>query len=266
MGLDPRWLRLTLHLNLLVRSLAYNGRESTMPIHILSEDVASSIAAGEVIERPSSVVRELIENALDAGAHRIDVRLKSGGEDVLEVADDGAGIASDELPLAIARYATSKLERAEDLYALRSLGFRGEALASIAAVARLEIVSRPAEALAGARLTVEGGRKGKVAATGAPPGTLVRVRDLFFNMPAGRKFLKSEAAERRRIHELVGRYAFAYPGVAFRLTQDDRLALQSSGDGDRRQALSASVGAQTARQMLTLPPPPPAPPPPPDKF
>ena len=227
-----------------------------MPIRILSEDVASSIAAGEVIERPSSVVRELIENALDAGAHRIDVRLKSGGEDVLEVADDGAGIASDELPLAIARYATSKLERAEDLYALRSLGFRGEALASIAAVARLEIVSRPAEAPAGARLAVEGGREGKVAASGAPPGTLVRVRDLFFNMPARRKFLKSEAAERRRIHELVGRYAFAYPGVAFRLTQDDRLALQSSGDGDRRQALSASVGAQTARQMLTLPPPP----------
>jgi DNA mismatch repair protein MutL len=225
-----------------------------MPIRTLSEEVASSIAAGEVIERPSSVVRELIENALDAGARRIDVRLKGGGEDVLEVADDGAGIASDELPLAIARYATSKLERIEDLYALQSLGFRGEALASIAAVARLEIVSRTAEAQAGARLASEGGRMGKVAASGAAPGTLVRVRDLFFNLPARRKFLKSEVAERRRIHELVGRYAFAYPSVAFRLTQDDRLTLQSSGDGDRRQALAASVGAQTARQMLPLPP------------
>jgi DNA mismatch repair protein MutL len=226
-----------------------------MPIHVLPEDVASSIAAGEVIERPASVVKELLENSIDAGAHRIDVRIEGGGEDLLEVSDDGGGIPSSELPLAVARYATSKLERAEDLFALTSLGFRGEALASIGAVSRLEIVSRRAEAPAGARLVVEGGRAEDVAAFGAPPGTLVRVRDLFFNVPARRKFLKSEASERRRIHELVGRYAFAYPGIAFRLTQDDRLTLQTNGSGDRRQALLPLVGHETARGMLALPQP-----------
>ena len=224
-----------------------------MPIRVLSDSVASSIAAGEVIERPASVVKELIENALDAGARRIDIRLESGGENLLEVADDGSGVPAVELPLAVARYATSKLSTAEDLYALRTLGFRGEALASIAAVSRLEIVSRTPAAEAGARLVVEGGHGEKVAPHASPLGTLVRVRDLFFNMPARRKFLKSEAAERRRIHELVGRYAFGYPEVAFRLTQDDRLTFQTSGDGDRRQALASIVGFETARQMLTLP-------------
>jgi DNA mismatch repair protein MutL len=224
-----------------------------MPIHILPEVVASAIAAGEVIERPASAVKELIENALDAGARRVDIRLQSAGEELIEVADDGIGIPPDELALATARYATSKLEKVEDLYALRSLGFRGEALASIAAVSRLEIISRTAAAQAGARRTVEGGNASGVSAVGAPVGTVLRVRDLFFNMPARRKFLKSEAAERRRIHDLVGRYAFAYPGVAFRLTQDDRLVLHTSGDGDRRQALSASLGLETARELLALP-------------
>jgi DNA mismatch repair protein MutL len=224
-----------------------------MPIHILPEVVASAIAAGEVIERPASAVKELIENALDAGARRVDIRLQSAGEELIEVADDGLGIPPDELALATARYATSKLEKVEDLYALRSLGFRGEALASIAAVSRLEIISRTAAAQAGARRTVEGGNASGVSAVGAPVGTVIRVRDLFFNMPARRKFLKSEAAERRRIHDLVGRYAFAYPGVAFRLTQDDRLVLHTSGDGDRRQALSASLGLETARELLALP-------------
>ncbi|HET7011408.1 MAG TPA: DNA mismatch repair endonuclease MutL [Anaerolineales bacterium] len=226
-----------------------------MPIRVLPESVASAIAAGEVVERPASVVKELVENALDAGAQRIEIRLRSAGEDLIEVGDDGAGIAADELALATSRYATSKLQTIEDLYALRSLGFRGEALASIAAVSRLEIVSRPEGAAAGARLTVEGGTLSAPTAVGAPHGTLVRVRDLFYNTPARRKFLKSESAERRRIHDMIGRYAFAYPGVSFHLTQDDRLVLQSSGDGDRRQALAASLGLNTAREMLLLPEP-----------
>ena len=146
-----------------------------MPIRILPDSVASSIAAGEVIERPASVVKELIENALDAGARRIDIRLESGGADLLEVADDGSGIPASELALAVARYATSKLSTADDLYALKSLGFRGEALASISAVSRLEIVTRTAEVEAGARLVVEGGQGEKVATHASPLGTLVRV-------------------------------------------------------------------------------------------
>ena len=224
-----------------------------MPIHVLPESVASSIAAGEVIERPASVIKELIENALDAGARRIDLRIEGAGQDLLEVADDGIGIPSSELTLAVARYATSKLETAEDLYALKSLGFRGEALASIGAVSRMDIVSRTPEVEGGARLLVEGGKVGQATVTSSPVGTRVRVRDLFFNLPARRKFLKSETAERRRIHEIVGRYAFGYPSVAFQLSQDDRVVLQTSGDGDRRQALAASIGVETARQMLALP-------------
>ncbi|HSB90645.1 MAG TPA: DNA mismatch repair endonuclease MutL [Anaerolineales bacterium] len=224
-----------------------------MPIHVLPESVASSIAAGEVIERPASVIKELIENALDAGARRIDLRIEGAGQDLLEVADDGIGIPSSELTLAVARYATSKLETAEDLYALKSLGFRGEALASIGAVSRMEIVSRTPEVAGGAKLLVEGGKVGEPTVTSSPVGTRVRVRDLFFNLPARRKFLKSETAERRRIHEIVGRYAFGYPSVAFQLSQDDRMVLQTSGDGDRRQALAASIGVEAARQMLALP-------------
>jgi DNA mismatch repair protein MutL len=224
-----------------------------MPIRVLPESVASSIAAGEVIERPASVIKELVENALDAGARRIDVHIEGAGQDLLEVADDGIGIPSSELTLAVARYATSKLETAEDLYALKSLGFRGEALASIGAVSRMEIVSRTPEVEGGARLLVEGGKVGEATVTSSPVGTRVRVRDLFFNLPARRKFLKSETAERRRIHDMVGRYAFGYPSVAFHVSQDERVVLQTSGDGDRRQALAASIGVETARQMLALP-------------
>src|SRR3990170_5584114 len=140
-----------------------------MAIHILPEAVASAIAAGEVIERPSSVVKELLENALDAGARRIDVRLKSGGEELIEVADDGQGIPAPDLALTTARYATSKLERVEDLYALRTLGFRGEALASIAAVSRMELISRSPQEAHGARLLVDCGRASQPRPSAAPP-------------------------------------------------------------------------------------------------
>lgn len=226
-----------------------------MPIRVLPEEIASAIAAGEVVERPASVVRELLENALDAGARRIEIRIEEAGQALIEVADDGAGIASAELVLAVARYATSKLETREDLFEIRSLGFRGEALASIAAVSRFEIVSRPTDDAKGASLKVEGGRLGRVAGRGAPAGTVVTVRDLFFNTPARRKFLKSPATERTRITELVGRYAAAYPGVAFRLLSDDRVVLETSGNGDRREVLAAVFDLSTARGLIELVPP-----------
>ena len=223
-----------------------------MPIHVLPQDVASAIAAGEVVERPSSVVRELIENALDAGASRIEVRLEGAGQTLIEVADDGDGIAAVDLPLAVARYATSKLENTEDLFAIRTLGFRGEALASIGAVSRMEIVSRRADETSGASLRVEGSQAGRRTRRGAPVGTVVSVRDLFFNTPARRKFLKAETTERRRVLELVGRYAIAYPAVAFRVTADGRISLETTGRGDAREALAAVFDLATARSLIEV--------------
>lgn len=224
-----------------------------MPIRILEKDVASAIAAGEVIERPASVVKELVENSLDAGASQVRITLENGGRTLIEVADDGCGIPSGELPLAVARYATSKLETADDLFAIHTLGFRGEALASIGAVARMEIHTRVEGEEAGAQIVVEGGQAGRTRPIGAPRGTTVRVQDLFFNLPARLKFLKSDLTERRRIEALVSRYALAYPSVRFHLEVDGRVALQSSGSGDPREALAAVFGLDVAREMIALP-------------
>jgi DNA mismatch repair protein MutL len=226
-----------------------------MPIRVLPDEVASAIAAGEVIERPASVVRELLENALDAGAGRVAIRVEGAGQRLIEVGDDGVGIAAEDLPLAVARYATSKLETRDDLFAIGTLGFRGEALASIAAVSRLQIVSRPGESPTGASIGVEGGVLGKVRSVGAPRGTVVTVRDLFFNTPARRKFLKTEGTERRRIVELAGRYALAYPSVAFVLESEERRALETTGRGDPRETLAAIFDVETARSLIELTPP-----------
>jgi DNA mismatch repair protein MutL len=222
-------------------------------IQILPQEVALAIAAGEVVERPVSVVKELVENALDAGARSIAVRIEGGGRKLVEVSDDGAGIPAEQVPLAIERHATSKLRTIDDLFAIRTLGFRGEALASIAAVAHLELVSRTLRDSKGTRLRAEGGNAGRPEPVGAPAGTVVRVRNLFFNVPARQKFLKSEETERRRILTLVTRYAFAYPHVRFQLTQEDRSGFASSGSGDRREVLSAVFGLDVAREMIALP-------------
>ncbi len=223
-----------------------------MPIHILPPDVASQIAAGEVIERPASVVKELIENSLDAGAHFISVTIESAGKRLIEVSDDGVGIAAEELPLAVARHATSKLKTAEDLFQISTLGFRGEALASIGSVASLTITSSQAGAGLGARLHVEGGLIGGPQPLGASAGTLIRVENLFYNVPARLKFLKNDATERTQIDALVTRYALAYPQVRFQLKQETRLASQTSGNGDRREVLGALYGIDVARQMLEV--------------
>lgn len=223
-----------------------------MPIQVLSKEVATAIAAGEVVERPMSVVKELIENAIDAGARRVDVAVERGGRSLIEVTDDGSGIPAEEITLAVARYATSKLASMEDLFAVKTLGFRGEALASIGAVSRMELISRAGEEAGGVRLTVEGGEVGLPKVVGAPSGTVVRVRHLFYNVPARQKFLKSETTERRRISELVARYALAYPQVRFKLTQEGRLSFHTSGRGDRREALAGVFGVEVARQMIHL--------------
>jgi len=223
-----------------------------MPIRLLSSEVSSQIAAGEVVERPASVVKELTENALDAGAKNISISIEDAGRTLIEVADDGHGIPANELELAAARHATSKLVQSEDLFHIQTLGFRGEALASIGSVSQMTITSRVASAKEGARLKVDGGISGKVEKVGAPVGTVLRVENLFYNVPARLKFLKTDVTERRAIDALVTRYALAYPDVRFKMTEGKQVTLQTAGDGDRRSILAALYGVEVAKQMLEV--------------
>ena len=223
-----------------------------MPIRLLSSEVSSQIAAGEVVERPASVVKELAENSLDAGATTISISIADAGRTLIEVADDGHGISSDELGLAASRHATSKLVQSDDLFHIRTLGFRGEALASIGSVSHMTITSRVESASEGARLRVNGGVSEKVEKVGAPVGTVVRVENLFYNVPARLKFLKTDVTERRAIDSLVTRYALAYPNVRFKVTDGKQVTLQTAGDGDRRAILAALYGVDVAKQMLEV--------------
>ena len=223
-----------------------------MPIRMLPTAVASQIAAGEVVERPASVVKELVENALDAGASAITVTIQEAGRRLIEIADNGSGIPPAELSLAVARHATSKLSSAADLFQIGTLGFRGEALASIGSVSHMTLTSRVKSTEAGARIQVEGGVNSTVEPVGAPVGTTIRVEDLFYNVPARLKFLKQDMTERRAIDGLLTRYALAYPNVRFRLIDGGSPTLQTSGDGDRRAILATLYGVDVARQMLEV--------------
>ena len=223
-----------------------------MSIRILSPEVASQIAAGEVVERPASVVKELVENALDAGAGQISIIIKDAGRGMIEVSGDGIGIPAKELPLTVSRHATSKLSTAEDLFNIQTLGFRGEALASIGSVSHLTLSSRARDEELGARLVVEGGHLVSVEPQGAPAGTVVRVANLFYNVPARLKFLKKDTTERRKIEEFVTRYALAYPNIRFKLQQEDRVSVQTNGNGDRREVLASLYSLDVAQQMLEI--------------
>ena len=221
-----------------------------MPIRILPESVASAIAAGEVVERPESVVKELIENSIDAGARRIQIAIESGGRKLIEVVDDGAGIESDDVHLSVARHATSKLATKEDLFNINTLGFRGEALSSIAAVAHFEIVTRSQSEDIGTKLNVSALQVIDQKSIGAPGGTTIRVQDLFFNVPARLKFLKTETTERRRISKLVSRYALAYPNISFQLKMEGKTRLSTSGNGDRREVSTIDPSGQRGLRPL----------------
>lgn len=178
--------------------------------------------------------------------------MEQAGRGLIEVSDDGCGIAQSELILAVGRHATSKLSSAEDLFHIQTLGFRGEALASVASVSRFTLISRQSDATEGARISVDGGRMGELEALGAPVGTLVRVEELFYNVPARLKFLKQDSTERQQIDGLVTRYALAYPHVRFQLFQDGKTVLQTTGSGNRREVLAHLYGIETARQMLEV--------------
>ena len=222
------------------------------PIRVLAPEVAARIAAGEVIERPASVVKELVENALDAGARRIEVAIAGGGAERIRVRDDGCGIAPQELADAFERHATSKLRDAGELFALRTLGFRGEALAAIAAAADLECTTRVAGEAAAAVARFAGGRPLGLGSAAAAPGTTLEVRALFASLPARRRFLRGPRAEARAVAQVLSDYALAYPGVAFRLESEDRTTLSAPGTGEARAAWAAVYDADVAAALLEI--------------
>jgi DNA mismatch repair protein MutL len=223
-----------------------------MPIHVLRPDVAAKIAAGEVVERPASAVKELVENALDAGASRITVEIVAGGLETIHVQDDGTGIAADEVELAFRRFATSKVAELSDLEAITTLGFRGEALASIAAVTSVTLVTKTEGERAATEMTVAEGEVRSTGPTGAPVGTSITVRGLFSNFPARRKFLSSASAEASRVRTLIQRYALAYPHVAFSLTSDGRRSVATSGTASLVDAVAEIYDATLAEAMLPI--------------
>ncbi len=221
-------------------------------IRLLPEHVSNQIAAGEVVERPASVAKELVENAIDARATRIVIDVESGGRRLLKVSDDGEGMVHDDALLAFERHATSKIRTAEDLTCIATLGFRGEALASIASVARVELISKTEDAAAATRVLIEGGRMRDVKDAGHPRGTTLSVRDLFFNVPARRKFLRSEATETFHLTNLVTHYALAHPEIAFTLTNSGREVLRVASAKDLRERAYQIFGPEFLDNLLEV--------------
>lgn len=221
-------------------------------IRVLSDQLANQIAAGEVVERPASVAKELVENAIDAGARRITIDVEAGGRRLLRVADDGEGMTRDDAVLAFERHATSKISTATDLYAIATLGFRGEALASIASVSRVELVTKTEDVYTATRVLIEGGRMRDVKDAAHPCGTTITVRDLFFNVPARRKFLRSEATESFHLTNLVTHYALAHPEIAFTLTNNGRETLRAAQAADLRERAYQVFGREFLENLLEV--------------
>lgn len=221
-------------------------------IHILDEVTANQIAAGEVVERPVNAVKELVENAVDASASSIEVEIADGGMTYIRVTDDGCGMTEEDAKLSVIRHATSKISSVDNIYHIASLGFRGEALPSIASVSRATITTRRSEDNEGTVLEMTGGEITEVRPAGAPAGTTVEVRDLFYNVPARKKFLKSERTESSRINSMVGKLALANPDIAFRLINNGRIVIETPGNGRLMDVVSALYGTKTAGEMLTV--------------
>jgi DNA mismatch repair protein MutL len=221
-------------------------------IRVLSDHVANQIAAGEVVERPASVAKELVENSIDAGALRVEVDVEAGGRRLLRVSDDGSGMTRDDAVLAFERHATSKITSAEDLTRVSTLGFRGEALASIASVARVELITQQEGETEGTRVLIEGGRMRDVTPAARPKGTTISVRDLFFNIPARRKFLRSEATESFHLTNLVTHYALAHPEISFALTNNGREVLRTSVAENLRERAYQIFGAEFLENLLEV--------------
>lgn len=221
-------------------------------IHILDKAVAELIAAGEVVERPASIVKELLENSIDAGATDISVEISGGGVRMIRVSDNGCGISREDIPKAFLRHATSKVCKAEDLDGILTLGFRGEALASVAAMCRVELLTRAAYEDEGTSYRVEGGEVCGCAPAGRPVGTTVTVRDVFFNTPARMKFLKKDVSEGNSVAQVVDKCAFSHPEIAFRFVRDGTVKLKTSGNGDLLAVIYEVYGREFANEMLAV--------------
>ena len=221
-------------------------------IALLSQETIDKIAAGEVIERPSSVVKELVENAIDAGANAVTVEIKDGGISFIRITDNGCGIEKEQIPLAFLRHSTSKIKSVEDLLAVSSLGFRGEALSSIAAVAQVELITKPAGALMGVRYVIEGSKEKAVEEIGAPDGTTFLVRNIFYNTPARRKFLKTAQTEGSYISDLMERMALSHPNVAFKFISNNQTRLQTSGNGNIKEIIYHVYGRDIAAALMEI--------------
>ncbi len=221
-------------------------------IHVLSETVANQIAAGEVVERPASVVKEMLENSLDAGATRIKISVEAGGKKLIQITDNGCGMVRDDAMLAFERHATSKIKNAEDLLSIATLGFRGEALPSIASVSRLRLETRAAEEAAGTVVEINGGKIARVEESGLPPGTSITVRDLFFNVPARKKFLKAESTELSHIASLVTHYALAHPEKHFELHSATNAMLVAPPVAGYSERVYQVFGKETLDQLIPI--------------
>ena len=219
-------------------------------IRILPDKVATQIAAGEIIDRPASVVRELIDNSIDAGADRITIQIEGGGKKLIKVVDNGEGMSRDDLLLCVERHATSKVREASDLLQVKSLGFRGEAIPSIASISRMNITSVPREHLTGNRLRISGGKLLSIEEAGAPSGTITLIQDLFFNVPGRRKFLRSQQTEKNQITDLLLRVSLAFPHIHFRLEEGAKTVLNLPSSDDPRLRLSAIMGREISRMIL----------------
>lgn len=221
-------------------------------ISILDDLTANQIAAGEVVERPAAIVKELLENSIDAGSTELEVEITGGGIESIRVTDNGIGMSPKNLELAVLRHATSKIKEAKDLHQLQTLGFRGEALPSIAAVSKFTLTSRPAQAELGAKLIIHGGTVLEVTECGSPPGTTVLVEDLFYNTPARKKFLKTVNTESSQIHDVLTRLSLAYPNIRFRLTNQKRMVLATPGVGDLKETVASLYGAKVISELLAV--------------
>src|SRR5208283_5477864 len=228
------------------------GHLSMGKIHVLPERVANQIAAGEVVERPASVVKELLENALDAGSTRIRIQVEAGGKKLIQITDDGCGMVRDDAMLAFERHATSKIKDTDDLLTVATLGFRGEALPSIASVARLHLETRAQEEPAGTVIEINGGKIIRVEEAGLPLGTSITIRDLFFNTPARKKFLRSESTELSHIASLVTHYALAHPEKHFELHSSTNALLVAPPVAGHRERVYQVFGRETLDQLIPL--------------
>ena len=219
-------------------------------IHILDEITANQIAAGEVVERPMNAIKELVENAIDAGAREIEIEIEGGGSTLIRVTDDGCGMSPEDAVLSVVRHATSKIRSVDQIYHIASLGFRGEALASIAGVSKMTLTTRTKDAESATVIEIEGGKTISETAAGAPVGTSIEIRDLFYNVPARKKFLKTERTEAGRITQMIGKIAMANPDISMRLIHNGRVTIETPGNGRLMDVLTSLYGVEVAGEML----------------